>query len=417
MNQKLSFQYLASLLSEATAQPQNFSEEFIKELFAAVTEVLSRGESVKIKGLGEFSPAPEAADKLIFTPDDTLAGKVNAPFSHFSPTLLNPEVTDSQLDSVEINLPPVEEHDEEDSAEQDDDTSVENTEEDTISVSEPITVTETLTTSSDVEDEIPVFIPAVTAEEEIKNSAAEEDTIEVIESPVVPPQPSVPEIIPIEEDEEEIFDSKEAKTRITPPKYEPAAEPTAVADNTADESDSKSSGFGMGFFVGLIVGIAIGAAAMFFYATSLTPSTRTAEPIGEEEDTAALNDVIDATEMPDTAWADLDTTPTPAPEVEQQPEPQPEPEAKQVAAAPSAPVTDKVKAGYLMPKMAQKHYGNQVFWVYIYEENKTKISNPNNLTAGLELVIPAPEKYGIDANDPKSIARAQAKESEIWNKK
>ncbi|MDE6416643.1 MAG: hypothetical protein K2K68_06430 [Duncaniella sp.] len=249
---------------------------------------------------------------------------------------------------------------------------------------------------------------------------AVEDSIEVVEAavevpaetpaPAVAPSP-VPEIIPIEEDEEEIFDSKESRPAIVPPPYEPSAANNDEPEKPA-ETESKSAGFGLGFFVGLIVGIAIGAAAMFFYASSLTPM-RSAEPV--PDDVPLLNDVIDATDMPDTAWADLDTVASTAPVAEQQPEPQAEPAP--AAPAPSSPVTDKVKAGYLMPKMAQKHYGNQVFWVYIYEENKTKISNPNNLTAGLELVIPAPEKYGIDANDPASIARAQAKEAEIWNKK
>ncbi|MDE6485591.1 MAG: hypothetical protein K2L14_09390 [Duncaniella sp.] len=407
MNQKLSFQDLASHLSAAASQPSAFSEEFIKELIALVSDALAAGESVKIKGLGEFKPAPGAPDKLTFIPDETLAEKVNAPFSQFEPAALNPTVTDELLNSVE----PIDEVEEK--------ADVNDT---VVSVSQPVTVTETELSAPDSE-EIPVYIPAETAESENETETpqpAVADSIEVVEVSVetpaeivdtpVTPAP-VPEIIPIEEDEEEIFDSKESRSAAVPPPYEPAAASDVVQDKSV-ETESKSGGFGMGFFVGLIVGIAIGAAAMFFYASSLAPA-RTPKPVPDEE--PATDDVIDITGMPDTAWADLDTVTPTAAVTEPQPAPQPEPEP--VAAAPAAPVTDKVKAGYLMPKMAQKHYGNQVFWVYIYEENKTKISNPNNLTAGLELVIPAPEKYGIDANDPASIARAQAKEAEIWNKK
>ncbi len=397
MNQKLSFQDVASLLSAATAQTEAFAEDFIKELFAAVSDALAAGESVKIKGLGEFKPSPESPDKLTFIPDEALAEKVNAPFSQFAPAQLNPGVTDEQLKSVE-NV---------DVTTQDDTA---------VSVSEPVTVTETEVPveSEVIEEEVPVFIPA---EEE---PSVPEESIEVVEttSPaepeviVAPVVPSVPEIIPIEEDEEEIFDSKEQKSRpAVPPPFEPEA-PAYDAEPEPEETQSKSGGFGMGFLVGLIVGLAVGAAAMFFYATSLMP-TRTA--VTEPDEVATLQDELAALMQAEEASGVAETPDTVGtPDVAPEPEPTPEPAP---AATPAAPVTDKVKAGYLMPKMAQKHYGNQVFWVYIYEENKSKISNPNNLTAGQELVIPDPAKYGIDANDPKSIARARDKEAEIFNKK
>ena len=84
--------------------------------------------------------------------------------------------------------------------------------------------------------------------------------------------------------------------------------------------------------------------------------------------------------------------------------------------AQAAPVKDTVKAGYLLNDMARKHYGSKVFWVYIYEENKSKIKNPNRVNAGTVLTIPAPEKYGINASDPASVAAANRKAGQILSR-
>lgn len=73
------------------------------------------------------------------------------------------------------------------------------------------------------------------------------------------------------------------------------------------------------------------------------------------------------------------------------------------------PVTEEIKAGVFMTRMALKHYGNKVFWVYIYEENKDRIKNPNKIPIGTRLVIPDRSKYGIDADNPASVEKATQK--------
>ena len=70
-------------------------------------------------------------------------------------------------------------------------------------------------------------------------------------------------------------------------------------------------------------------------------------------------------------------------------------------------VYDTTSRNYVLSKMAQKHYGNQCFWVYIYQENKNKIKDPNNIPEGTRLVIPAKEKYGIDSRDKASRDKAK----------
>lgn len=78
-------------------------------------------------------------------------------------------------------------------------------------------------------------------------------------------------------------------------------------------------------------------------------------------------------------------------------------------------VTDTISAGHFLATMARKHYGSYVFWVYIYEENKDKISDPDNVATGTVLVIPDASKYGIDAGSAESVKKAKAKATEIAN--
>lgn len=75
-------------------------------------------------------------------------------------------------------------------------------------------------------------------------------------------------------------------------------------------------------------------------------------------------------------------------------------------------VRDTINGRTLM-SMSTKHYGKWCFWVYIYEENKGKIANPNNMRPGTVLVIPPAEKYGIDPKDKASVEKAKKKSFEI----
>jgi nucleoid DNA-binding protein len=71
-------------------------------------------------------------------------------------------------------------------------------------------------------------------------------------------------------------------------------------------------------------------------------------------------------------------------------------------------------AGKRLTLLALKYYGNKIFWVYIYDFNKARIGpNPDIVPAGMELLIPAKEVYGIDANDVASCEKARLLQAEI----
>jgi len=77
----------------------------------------------------------------------------------------------------------------------------------------------------------------------------------------------------------------------------------------------------------------------------------------------------------------------------------------------------KIEAGQRLTLIAEKYYGHKVFWVYLYEYNKSKIgSNPNRVLPGMEILVPAKEIYGIDANNPASVEKATALERSIMGR-
>ncbi|MBQ2490917.1 MAG: hypothetical protein II539_04405, partial [Muribaculaceae bacterium] len=79
-------------------------------------------------------------------------------------------------------------------------------------------------------------------------------------------------------------------------------------------------------------------------------------------------------------------------------------------------IRDTVTAKRPLTVIARKHYGNEFFYVYIYEENKDRISDVNNIAPGTEVIIPLASKYGFDPKDPESIKQAQLKSMQL-NKK
>ena len=101
MNNKLTVVDIADLVSAKSGMTKKESELFVKEFFALATEVISKGESLTINGVGSFIPVwvetRTSVDvntkqpieipghyKLSFTPDKTMRDAVNAPFAAFT---------------------------------------------------------------------------------------------------------------------------------------------------------------------------------------------------------------------------------------------------------------------------------------------------------------------------------------------
>ncbi|MDR3218026.1 MAG: HU family DNA-binding protein [Dysgonamonadaceae bacterium] len=89
------------------------------------------------------------------------------------------------------------------------------------------------------------------------------------------------------------------------------------------------------------------------------------------------------------------------------PEQEPLPQDTIATILPDAGEKRTITRGDRLASIALKKYGNRAFWVYIYEENKNHIKNPDILPEGLEIIIPPAQKYGIDAASEESVGKAK----------
>ncbi|MCL1938674.1 MAG: HU family DNA-binding protein [Candidatus Azobacteroides sp.] len=76
----------------------------------------------------------------------------------------------------------------------------------------------------------------------------------------------------------------------------------------------------------------------------------------------------------------------------------------------------RIVAGERLTLIALKEYGHKSFWVYIYQENRDRIKNPDNVPVGTELIIPPASKYGIDKNSKESIQKADELALQLMSK-
>lgn len=67
-----------------------------------------------------------------------------------------------------------------------------------------------------------------------------------------------------------------------------------------------------------------------------------------------------------------------------------------------------LKPGDRLNLLALKYYGDKIFWVYIYEANKSVIPKPDNVPTGITIRIPKPDPKIIDPQNEALIAKAKA---------
>ena len=423
MNNRLSIQDLALILSEQTGKSTEEALRFLQEFIAVVSEGVYNDKLVKVKGLGTFkiirveeraSVSVNSGERFVipshykftFTPDKELKELVNKPFSLFDTVELNEEVDFSDVDvSAETS-----------GAEEAADDS-----------SEEI-----------LPDGIPeqaVEVPQ-TPEPEVKPEPAVEEEAAPQEEAQAEPEPKAEaETTPQEEVEAE----PEAETETTPePEVEAEPELKAEAETTPQEeakaepkpaepvssvsgykeyrrkrrcSASRKLLFPIAcLFVVIVLGI-----VYIVCLSGRTTVNKNWEPpmaeVGNPTPEAGMNSVpADSTGVTpsDSASLAADSVVVEPPVVEEnQPEETPKSDIL-------ALVT--IKAGDRLASFAKQYYGHKFFWVYIYQYNQDIISDPNNIPIGTELRIPDPGLYGIDATDRSSIDKAAALQSQILGK-
>lgn len=359
-NRVLVLQDIVKALSHETDTSEALCQSFVKELFAIVAEQLMDGESVTLKGVGRFDVD---GGEVRFVADPDTAAAINSAFDCFEAI----ELADD-FDGDE----PVAEDVTPDAAEE-----------------EAATTADETAGTEDVADES----PADGVEPEEKESQTDELEESEADS---------------EEEKEECTAEADADDEtVTEETAEEETEKTAeeaeetVEEEYDDEPQPKRGGcrFAWGFLAGFVTAAVVAAVAWFcLFGVVKKPSS---QPAVIADDTAKV------------AAADSDSTAAVEKPQEQSEEKTAEPEKE----SKKAEQTFKVTNTAYLSNISRKFYGHYAFWVYIYLDNKDIITDPDNLPVGAELRIPAPEKYGIDKNNPESIKRAEIKALEIKNGK
>ena len=398
MNKKLTFPELAELLSAATNTSKRMSELALREMFAVISGKLLEGESVKIDGLGVFKVTEvnsrrsvnvntgEAIEipghsKITFVADRRLAEAVNAPFASFESVVLDDDVTADMLTAID-NAEPAEP-----SAEPSEFSELSEFSE---PAAEPAEPSEPSEPSEPAEPAAEPSEPTEPAEP----AAEPSEPTEPAEPAAEPSEPAEPAAEPVEEE-----DAQGGAIHVS------QSDDDYYYDDDDDESWWQRHRTLKGFLMGVVAGAALYAAADF--AIKYYEDNRkvvSAETIEATDGEVVAADTLPSDTLSDKASPKDSLKPTASTPLES---------AKSTAVK---QVTDTVTGSYFLTRMARRHYGNGHFWVYIYEENKGKISNPNNVRPGTVVVIPDAKKYGIDKDNPQSVEAAKRKEGEIQRK-
>ena len=386
MNEKISFPDLVGLLSSKMNITKKEAETFLKEFFTVSTEVITSGEELRINGLGLFKPIWVEARgsinvqtgepveipghyKLSFIPDKVLREAVNAPFSSFSVEVLNDHVPIEDMTAVP-------------SQDIDENNDICNTE--NVELQDSKEIREKEEEDEPIEPAHEYIQEDKSADEESSESTVSSQEIEKFQEEIIQPESETK----VEEKEEDCYE-----------------------DYLRKSASRKSFWWGVLSAFGIII-ICLAGGIFFMgndspyvvkigeYTLSLGKQSIDSRPMNNNPESVVLPENKDTlSEMEkDSVLKDsvISVSPLAAPEVK--------------------PGIETIRSGVFLTTLARKYFGHKAFWVYIYEENKDVIKNPNQVPIGTRLTIPSASKYDIDANNRTSVENAKALAAKIQSR-
>ena len=386
MNEKISFPDLVGLLSSKMNITKKEAETFLKEFFTVSTEIITSGEELRINGLGLFKPIWVEARgsiniqtgepveipghyKLSFIPDKVLREAVNAPFSSFSVEVLNDHVPIEDMTAVP-------------SQDIDENNDICNTE--NVELQDSKEIREKEEEDEPIEPAHEYIQEDKSADEESSESTVSSQEIEKFQEEIIQPESETK----VEEKEEDCYE-----------------------DYLRKSASRKSFWWGVLSAFGIII-ICLAGGIFFMgndspyvvkigeYTLSLGKQSIESRPMNNNPESVVLPENKDTlSEMEkDSVLKDsvISASPLAAPEVK--------------------PVIETIRSGVFLTTLARKYFGHKAFWVYIYEENKDVIKNPNQVPIGTRLTIPSASKYDIDANNRTSVEKAKALAAKIQSR-
>lgn len=461
MDEKLSIYDIAEILTAKTGREKADIETFIETLIAVINDVITHNGVVRIKGIGSFKVIPvkeresihvntgeriviPAHHKLSFLPDKILKEKINRPFAFFEAIETNETENNETASSGLSNDDEEDENDEPITAEE--------------PVQKPVReVTKATEDIAPKTEENPAPLLVLPSEDEIKEGYKMTDK-EIEKEPDDGPseeraigshrasaanretlQKST--IIPIKQEiMSENNERKEQHVNETP-KSHPVAKP--VVKKKKKETSNTSLYVILAL---LLLLLGVGIFYYFYYDrlsyeefNSTTQHTQTTDDSFLLPGDSAAVQESEKSENVDTSGVTASgtnesTATSPVASAsstrKEQTASTASTSSKKTTPQQTKPATDtstssdhnvmarvKVASGERLTLLAQKYYGNKVFWVYIYDFNKAKIPDPDRVPAGMEILIPAKEVYAINAQSSASIAQAKELQSKIMANK
>lgn len=428
---------LINLVAEKASVNPATARRFLHDLFAYIEDRLAQGESVKIKGVGEFVRGEDASNPVLFKADEDLAALANEPFSAFSAVELNDEAVD-EIKALDEKPEPVQEAVKAEVEEVIETTSPapETPQDVEVSVTEE-TVTEAEPEKS-VEDKIEEKVEVATApveanaEEEVTVSESEalpetepEVVEEVSESQEAPKEVVIETIVPHEPEvkaEEEPEEVTEHEEELPEPEHHREHSESHERHHSSfrkrkyfedyerdrDIRRNNTMWLVLGVLIGLIIGLVGGYFAGKTMAAYQLPEADDYALIDElEPDTVSLTvSKITAPVKTDTAKPAASAATAPATSntaVEHTASTEPKPAA--ATAKKAEPVYDTITSKRYLSILAKDHYGEKKYWIFIYNANP-QLGNPNKISPGTKVLIPARESFE-EATKAQTDAKAQ----------
>ena len=405
MNRTIALPALVAELARTNNCADETASEFLHALARVVSKGLAEDGTVTVSGIGIFKIIDKpGGPEVDFLPDSELAAEVNAPFSLFEPVELAAGVSAADLDMETATVTET--------------AGVPNTPAPAETEGTPAPAAPVI--HEPVKPEVPAGmppVPAAVADTVADTSAPEtepepetETVPEPQREPETEPQPAPapePEPIPTPQPAPKprtINETYSQTTRTyTAATHEPVREERIV--KVVDRRPNRST-VALAAVIALVAGLVIGYLA---YDWLNFNGPRNVEISAEKVNVHPSVPVVFETDTTATEVVPADTARNAAAAAENR--------AAQTAPAETAKapaiVTDTVGGRRYLSVIARQHYGKDIFWVYIYEDNKDRISNPNNVPEGLVVVIPLAEKYNIDPASKESVHAAERKANEI----
>ncbi|MEG0949142.1 MAG: HU family DNA-binding protein [Bacteroidales bacterium] len=368
MNERITTGALKQLIVKATGMEPAFVNVFIDDMISLIIETVSKGEEVRIEGLGTFRRVTVGAGRytrIVFFADDQMKDGVNTPFAQFEPVVLKEGRPSEPKETAFVNM-----------------------------------------TEAEAEASADVVIKEDT--EMTKNSDAETGVNRK----------------PAEEAEAKKYQQEMAATEAPVEVSDGNGQLTQRVDEVIDNSIAEETGktctpsgcpasqnitstrYGLWFVIVLLAISIIGTAIYFVVRVKESDKM----PVQTEQQVSPESKVLPEKALPDNSAS------TPPVNDTVQALPAPTASSKEADIEPAVSQFPKhvvLKKGERLTLLSLRYYGNKFFWVYIFEANKKRYPDPEAIPAGARLLIPDPNDYGINSQSASSVEKAKQKAARI----